>query len=182
MAKRKGVTSPAEPRTSYPMIASTVLGIDTASKSGWAVRTSGRLIASGEADTLNTDVLAWIVARATAAATSSGTPLVCVLEAPYGGRTFIVMALGAARERWLVAFRGARIPKHRVVYVPPVVWRRDVFGARWAKAKRAAIRAHELAMAQAETGVRGLGGDEAAAIGISRWGMHAVKVAEAIRR
>lgn len=154
----------------------TVLGIDTASKSGFALRVRGVLRSSGELDTEDRATVEWVVERAVRAALDSLTTLVVILESPYGGNRKTLLGLGAARERWMSALRERKIPKRRIVFALPGRWRRPLFGPAVVRARREQIRAWELAAAQAETGLANIGPDEAAAIGISRWGARAAEV------
>ena len=160
----------------------TVLGIDTASKSGFAVRVRGVLRSSGELDTEDRAAVAWVVERATRAALDSQTVLVVVLESPYGGNRKTLLGLGAARERWMSVLRERKIPKRRILFALPAKWRRPLFGPAAVRARREQLRAWELAAAQTETGLANVGPDEAAAIGISRWGARAAEVGKSLPR
>jgi len=151
-----------------------VLGIDTASISGWAVRNEGRLIASGiveskDASAVNGVLTTWLRRAGTL------TPLV-VLERAFGGRRHTVVGLAMARERWLVALRALHVPERRIVSVMPNEWRRGLFGRAWARARRDDIRAYELLNARAEVSCE-IDHDEAAAICISRWAANAGELA-----
>jgi len=158
-----------------------VLAVDTAARSGWAAIVGPeRYLGFGEADTLDVASLRYIVDWADCHATLLGLPLVLVLEAPFGGNMTMLMGLGAARERWLAAWRWLDMPQHRVVYVQPSEWRCKVLGKRWARAPREEVRPHEQATAGAIVGER-VRGDEAAAILIAKWGLRAAKVEWAIR-
>lgn len=173
----------SRPRTrpalaTYAPLRTVILAVDTAATSGTAVRVLGRLIVSGEVNTLDApDVLA-TVRRAQHEATKHNLPLSVVLESPYGGPAYIVAALGAARERWRVALDTCRVSQRHVMRVQPNTWRSGLWGPKWARAPRDEIRAHELATARAETGIEDIGPDEAAAIGISRWAARAYVVAD----
>lgn len=167
-----------------------VLAVDTASRSGWSVRVAGKQSSFGEADTLDAHALDYIVSWALYQADSRGIPLVLVLEAPFGGPMHMLLALGAARERWLVAWRAHRLPASRVVPVQPSTWRTAVLGREWASAPRAEVRRHEQLIAGAM--VRGDGdgdgerdgevrGDEAAALLIGRWAERAQVVGRALK-
>lgn len=160
----------------------TVLAIDTASKSGFAVRVRGALRTSGELNTEDPRGVAWVVSRAVAIAAESQSVLVVVLETPYGGNRTTLLGLGAARERWMAAIRGFPIPKRRILSVMPLRWRRPLFGPAVVRARRDQIRAWELASAQSETGLANIGPDEAAAIGISRWAARAPQVGRVLPR
>jgi len=165
-----------------------VLAVDTAARSGWSVRVAGKQSSFGEADTLDARALDYIVSWALYQADSRGLPLVLVLEAPWGGPMPMLLALGAARERWLVAWRAHRLPPDQVVKVQPSTWRTAVLGREWASAPRAEVRRHEQLIAGAMVRKSGDGdgdkdgevrGDEAAAILIGRWAerAHAVGLA-----
>lgn len=189
---RKPRTGPPRPRPSKrsrvtaPVMIQpwncTVLGIDTASKSGFAVRVRGALKASGELDTTDRALVAWVIQRGLQAALDSQTCLVVILEAPYGGNRTTLLGLGAARERWMSVFREYGVAKRRILFAMPAKWRRPLFGPAATRARREQIRAWELAAAQAETGLASIGPDEAAAIGISRWGARAPEVGRVLPR
>lgn len=160
-----------------------VLAVDTATRSGWAVRAGDRLVASGEAHTPDAGELDAIVHEAMG---YSG-PVVLVLERAWGNRTNTLLALGAARERWVAAWRRAGLPERRVVPVYPATWRAKVLGGGAHAMARDDVRPLELASATGEViGLRGvsrgtvpppeLGPDEAAAILISRWACRAPQV------
>jgi len=158
-----------------------VLAVDTAARSGWAaIADRDRYLGFGEADTLDVPALRYIVDWAECNAVVRGVPLVLVLEAPWGGNIAMLMGLGAARERWLAAWRFLDMPQHRVVYVQPSEWRAKVLGARWARAPREEVRPHEQLVAAATVGER-VRGDEAPAILIAKWGLRAAKVERAMR-
>jgi hypothetical protein len=78
--------------------------------------------------------------------------------------------------------RERKVAKRRILSVLPARWRRPLFGATAARARREQIRALELAAAQTETGLASIGPDEAAAIGISRWGARAAEVGKVLPR
>jgi hypothetical protein len=169
----------------------TILAVDTAKRSGWAVYSVGCLCSSGEVDTLDEATLEQLVHNA-ASYTIGRQPLVLVLEAPYGGRVEVITALGVARERWLRAWRTCGQASSRIVRVQPSTWRGPVLGAEWVSAPRDQVRAHELLTARAlvsqmprsrplRVGAElTLGHDEAAAILIGRWAAHAAAVGRAI--
>jgi len=158
-----------------------VLAVDTATRSGWAALTHGSdaYLGFGEADTLDRAALSDIVRWAAAHARCQRVPVVLVLESPFGGPVATLLGLGAARERWLAAWREYGLPARQVVSVVPSEWRARVLSPGWARAGRAAVRAQEQAVAGATVGelVRG---DEAAAILIARWAMRAAKVARVL--
>jgi hypothetical protein len=142
------------------------LAIDTAELSGWcAITGKDEFLAFGEADTLDGPALRYIVRWAQSHADRRGLPLVLVLESAWGGPAWVLLGLGAARERWLS--------------VQPSEWRARVLGKRWSKARREEVRAHEQAIAAA-TVSQPVRGDEAAAILIARWAMRCAKVARVL--
>lgn len=170
-----------------------VLAVDTATRSGWSVRVAGKQSSFGEADTLDPGALDYIVSWALYQADARGLPLVLVLEAPWGGPMPMLLALGAARERWLVAWRRHRLFASRIVKVQPSTWRSAVLGREWASAPRAEVRRHEQAVATAmmrgemggelrRNGDREMRGDEAAAVLIGRWAERAQVVGRALGR
>lgn len=176
----------AQPAASAVAWRCMVLAVDTAARSGWTVVLGGASQTEwpwcyGEADTLDAGSLAHIVRWSVCHAAARGVPLVLVLEAPFGGPMRTLLALGAARERWLVAWREAVQPRSRVVTVQPAEWRARVLGPRWAKAPRAEVRAHEQVTAGAMVGER-VRGDEAAAILIGTWALRAAKVGAVLPR
>jgi hypothetical protein len=153
-----------------------VLGIDTAANSGWAIGHGQDVyLAYGEADTLDEPSLDYIVQWAVRQAVVLGLPLVLVLEAPFGGGMRMLLGLGAARERWLAAWRRAGQPTSRAVFVQPAEWRAPVLGAYWARAPREEVRPHEQFVAGTIVG-EAVRGDEAPAILVVRWAVRAAKV------
>jgi hypothetical protein len=171
--KRRG-SSPAP----KPWLA-VVLGVDTAARSGWAVSVSGRLVESGEVDTLAEVEVERVVRSALTHGAAGGLPVVLVLEAPYGGRVEIIAALGVARERWLRAWRAVGQSPRRVVRVQPSTWRAAVLGQCAIGKRRDEVRALEQQVAAWLFG-RELGADEAPACLIARWGSQAGVVGKAI--
>lgn len=105
-----------------------VLAVDTARMSGWSIALRGKYMCSGELDTLDEAIVEQVVSNACALSTEHRVPVVMVLEAPWGGSPNIVAMLGAARERWLRAWRCAEQASARVVYVQPNQWRGVVLG------------------------------------------------------
>jgi hypothetical protein len=157
-----------------------VLAVDTAELSGWCVNAGhDEFLAFGEADTLDGRALRYIVRWAASHAERRGLPLVLVLESPWGGPAWVLIGLGAARERWMSAWRDEGKARCRVVMVQPSEWRARVLGSQWAKAKREVVRPHEQAVAAAMVG-QPVRGDEAPAILIARWSMRCAKVARAL--
>lgn len=176
---RRGAAS-ARPAALHPWPA-VVLAVDTAALSGWSVWVSGRLERFGEADTLDAAALSEIVVWARWHAVEKRLGLAMVLEAAWGGTVPTLLALGAAAERWRVAWRAAGLGEAQVVKVQPSVWRRAVLGPEWASAPRAEVRAHEQAIASAMVRER-VSADEAPAILIGRWAERAAAVGGVLRR
>lgn len=158
-----------------------VLGVDTATVSGWAIRVRGRLIASGQIDTRQHGRVAEIVARAVAAGRKYDVRVWVVLERAWGGRLNTIVGLGMARGRWIDACRGM-VPSARITSCMPNEWRAGLFGGRWSRVERNEIRAHEVQTAVAETKRDDIGDDEAAAICISAWAARAAKTSGAYKR
>lgn len=156
-----------------------LIAVDTAATSGWAVSVSGKRLDSGEVDTLDADRLESIVRWAVSLGAEHKQPVVIVLEKPWGGNVTIVSALGAARERWMRAWRGADQSRGRVVLVSPGTWRSAVLGGYWVSARRDNVRVHEQLVARAVKGAP-VGPDEAAAILIARWAAHASAIGKVI--
>ena len=161
-----------------------VVGVDTAKRSGYAVRVAGRLVEAGE---IQTDRDRGLARRVVLEAVERARPLelgvVLVLEKAWGGDTRTVLGLGAARERWLNAWVDCGQPLQRIVDVYPSTWRARVLGVSSVRVPRDVVRATEMRVALVEVaklGVDELGPDEAAAILISRWGARAGEVGKVL--
>ena len=154
-----------------------VLAVDTAGRSGWSYRVAGVQSAYGETDTTDSESVLHIVRWAEQEA--GELPLVLVLEAPYGGGREMLLALGAARERWLAAWRQVGMSKSRVVPIMPSRWRRFVLGPAYVRMQRADIRAAEQELAARIVGEK-TAADESAAILIGLWAERAPEVGEAL--
>lgn len=149
------------------------LNVDTASRSGWCITVTGIYVSSGQHDMLHQ------AERTTAACDAAvelgranKLPVVLVYEKPFRG-TSQGQWIGA----WKLAWRAAGGVQSRVVGVYPSQWRARVLGGRYASAPRDVVRPVE----QRTAGLiahREVGGDEAAAICISRWATFAGEVAE----
>lgn len=167
-----------------------VLAVDTALHSGWAIRVRGRLRESGEVDTKDDCEMGAIVRRACAYVEHTNAhACVLVLERPWGGRGAMLMALGAARDRWLRAWGAAQCPASHVVTVYPATWRARVLGGGAHRMEREQVRALEMQAASHECGFTcnaldmqtvAVGPDEAAAILISKWAANARPVGDVL--
>lgn len=157
----------------------TVLAVDTARISGWAIRCAHKLKYSGEVDTYDYEALERICTLTESISRTVQTPHrpVLVLEKPWGGRLGVVVALGMARERWRVAWELVGLRHKRIVSVMPAQWRAAVLGHGAHKLPRDEVRERERLSAQAEVraGIE-LGPDESAAILISTWAVRAPAV------
>jgi len=148
--------------------------------SGWSLRVNDDQREFGECDTRDDAAVFQIVQWAVRTAVRSTMPLVLVLEHhPWAGTPMTLAGLGAARERWLVAWRAAGQPMGRHVKVTPAEWRACVLGPTWVRAKREAVRAEEKRIAEAMV-EQPVGVDEAPALLIGRWAARAAKVGAAL--
>lgn len=177
--KRRQRSVDTDKRATYAAWAATVLAVDTAHNSGWAIRTRGKLLWSGEVDTTDEHEVNDIVQLALQCAQT--LPCALVLERPWGGRNVTtIMGLGAARDRWRAAWARAGQSNNRLVSVYPVTWRARVLGPHSVRLKREAVRSLEKLVASLESNLHAtaIGDDEAAAICISKWAAHAHVVAQ----
>lgn len=158
-----------------------VLAVDTAGRSGWSARFAGVQSAYGEAETLNSEALQYIVRWFVHDAQALALAPVLVLESPYGGTKTVLLALGAARERWLTAWRAVGLHERRCVKIEPSRWRRHVLGPAYVSMRRDVIREHERSTARALVGEE-VGHDEAAAILIGLWAERAPEVGAVLGR
>jgi hypothetical protein len=172
---RKNVTAPSP----KPWLCA-VLAIDTADRSGYATYVKGEMIEFGEVETKDELLVRCVVGRAKSAARDADLPLVLVLEKAWGGKVWVVSGLGAARERWMSAWRHFDMPAGKVVSVVASVWRAPVLGSYYASraATRDEIRRAEQSMAAGLVGAE-VGPDAAPAILIGRWASHAPEVGDA---
>lgn len=176
---RKG--PPAVPRP-WPCV---VLAVDTARVSGWSIWVQGKYAQSGEFDTLNASEIERVVSAGALLAEAGDVPYVLVLEKPWGGNVTVVAALGAARERWLSAWRKLAVGNvGKVVTVAVPTWRARVLGGNTIGMKRDQVRPIEQAAALGLKGARpgvsvgGVGPDEAPAVCIGKWATHAGELAK----
>jgi predicted RNA methylase len=154
-----------------------VLAVDTAGRSGWSFRVAGVQSAFGETETKDGESVSHIVRWAVQEA--GELPLVLVLETPYGGGREMLLALGAARERWAAAWRAADMSEKRIVSIMPSRWRRHVLGPAYVRMQRDEIRKAEQVYAARVVGEK-TGPDESAAILIGMWAERAPEVGEAL--
>jgi len=177
-AYRTASRRPRQPPSALPWPC-VVLGVDTARRSGWAVRCRGVLRYSGEVDTTRAANVREVIELAGQVADAARLPLVLVLERAYGGKAFVLVALGQARERWLGPWVELGYRRSHVVSVLPATWRARVLGRQHAIARREEVRAVEMQAARRMVAVMltdELGADEAAAILISHWATYAGEV------
>jgi predicted RNA methylase len=91
----------------------------------------------------------------------------------------MLLALGAARERWVAAWRQAGLSEKRIVSIMPSRWRRFVLGPAYVRMQRDDIRAAEQELA-ARIVQEKTAADESAAILIGIWAERAPEVGEAL--
>jgi hypothetical protein len=100
-------------------------------------------------------------------------------------RAATLLGLGAAWERWCAAFDAVGVPKSRIVRVNTSTWRAKIIGG---PMNRTTEQWKELAAlhAQQRFPVRATSGapteDEAEALCIAAWAMHAGPVGEAVKK
>jgi hypothetical protein len=183
-AYRTAYRRPRRPPSVLPW-ACVVLGVDTARRSGWAIRSRGALLYSGELDTTYAPRVREVIELAGVIANAARLPLVLVLERAYGGKAFVLVALGQARERWLGPWVELGYRRTQVVSVLPATWRARVLGRAHAIARRDEVRAVEMQAARRMVAAAmrdELGADEAAAILISQWATYAGEVGAVLGR
>lgn len=156
-----------------------IIAVDTAANSGWAITYRGEYDHSGEVDTTDECQLLELVKYAA----RQDTPVVLVLEAPYGGHKHpgevaTLVALGMARERWERAWKANGQAASRIVRVQPSTWRAAVLG-RITRMKTPELRKVEARVAKEWTGLD-CGQDEAAAVCIAIWATKAAEVGHVI--
>jgi predicted RNA methylase len=156
-----------------------VLAVDTATRSGWSFRVREVQSAFGEVNTKDAEAVAYIVTWARLEALRLGLVVVLVLESAFGGGREVLLALGAARERWLAAWRQAGLAELRTVQIMPARWRRHVLGPAYVRMQRDEIRAAEQEVAARYVG-EPTTADESAAILIGIWAERAPEVGDAI--
>lgn len=170
-------SQPPASATPWPCV---VLAVDTGNRSGWSVRVAGQQREFGEADSFDMTALRQIIRWALLLGQrAGGLALVLVLEAhPWVGSLRVAEGLRAARERWLVAWRGEGLSNRKVVLVTPSEWRRAVLGKAWVRKRREIVRRQEQLVAAAMVGEGRVGGDEAAALLIGRWAAQSGRVGQ----
>lgn len=195
--RRRKVAKPLPAWQPWPAV---VLAVDTAARSGWSIWVAGKLVDSGEIDTIDEPALLRITRAVHIRAIESRLPCVLVLERPWGGTMSVIEGLGAARERWRQVWVAAGESERRIVRVYPITWRTKVLGAQNARLPRNVVRAVERRMAAqviaSERGQRSfwrclfsmgerpaheVGDDEAPAVLIGVWASKAAEVGKALR-
>ena len=153
-----------------------ILAIDPGERSGYAIFVRGVLVASGPVKMGGEAV---VVAEAVVRA--EGLPLVVVAEkwvahGAFGGsRT--MGGLGRHWGRWEGALLGDGITTRRIARVVPQTWQARVIPYRVGQDRDERLRLVEASAQRIKPGVTK---DEAAAIGIGLWGIHAGAVGELI--
>jgi hypothetical protein len=158
-----------------------VLGLDTATCSGWAIRDRGKLIVYGEHNLyteiglIETEkVIAECIASSYHDRPTRARPIVVVSERSWGGH----MGRGETKAfgYWLHALLSQRIPYRRIVQAYPSQWRAVVLPKGGATAEREDVRRAEQALAIELTNDPNIGGDASAAVLISLWGAKAGEI------
>lgn len=147
----------------------TILAVDTAQVSGWAIWDDGDLVRHGQFDLLSadaSDATAYVCDEALSIARDVRCPAVLVYERPFRGR-----GQGIYQGNWRSAWVQAGGVKTRTLGVLPATWRRGMKLGR----RRADIRHNEAMRAQALAGCP-VGPDAAAAILIGLWASGAPEV------
>lgn len=155
-----------------------VLAVDPGNTSGWAIYVCGALGSHGELDSRDAAAVRAVVARAVAAAAEHALPCVIAPERPWGGNVATVAGIGAARERWLSAWRELAAGHFgKIANVSTSEYRAAVLGRSYASAPRHVAQAAEAALARTLAG-RDCGPDESAAIVQGRYASHAAAVGQ----
>lgn len=146
----------------------TILAVDTAQVSGWAIWKHDRLMDMGDIDLLRDTESVYLRCRQTLGIAAMGllTPAILVYERPFRGR-----GQGIYQGNWRSAWVQAGGVKTRTLGVLPATWRRGMKLGR----RRADIRHNEAMRAQALAGCP-VGPDAAAAILIGLWASGAPEV------
>lgn len=188
------------PLDSYVAHNCVILAIDPGNLSGWAIVSPRQpmnvrqavTVWSGQTSTAHKEIVE--MAR-DASANDVMRPLVVVAETWTIGdrvhdrrmRALTLLGLGAAWERWRAALDTAGISKSRVVRVNTSTWRAKVLGGPMNRTteewKRLAVmHAHQRFPVRAGDDDAPPGEDEAEALCIAAWGMHAGAVGEALKK
>lgn len=157
-----------------------VLGLDTATCSGWAIRCRGHLIHYGQHNLYTAHGLIETrqVIESTIISSQSKShiqrPIVVVSERSWGGH----MGRGETKAfgYWVHALLSANIPYRRIVQAYPSQWRAVVLPRGAANAEREDVRRAEQALAIELTNDANIGGDASAAVLISLWGAKAGEI------
>jgi hypothetical protein len=166
-----------KPPASFLPLPCVVLAIDPGATSGYAILTNASgaigIVANGEREFASME----IVRRAMRSATVNELPLVAVAEKWTAGgwrSAASMMGLGAAWGAWEQVLREAGHPKRRIVRVYSQTWRAAMIGGRQRSAEQ--WKADAQRIVKARYGIDA-GPDEAEAILIGAWAMHAGEVA-----
>jgi len=193
----KRAKKPAPP-DSYVPHDCVILAIDPGNVSGYAIVTplssKNGSVYSGQ----TAEGQARVVVLAKEAALAQVRPLVVVGETWTTGdrvhdrrmHAAVLLGLGAAWERWRLAFDAVGLPKSRVIRVNTATWRSKVIGgpmnrttAEWKGLARLHAEGRFRKRRELDGLVpRPLGDDEAEALCIAAWAMHAGAVGEAVKK
>lgn len=172
--KKAAKLTKAQAHALLPVLDAVIVAVDTGACSGWAVYERGALMSSGQCDVYS-DVPAGVVSRALAHAKQMGLPCFLVCERPFAGNTASAAGMGAAFGVWKAAWYRAEGVKARLLRVYPSVWMARVAEG-WVAMERDLRRSAEQAEAAFIKGAP-VGDDEAPAIMIGQWAMHAPELA-----
>jgi hypothetical protein len=154
-----------------------VLGVDTASRSGWSIWMHGSLIDFGELNVENLDEVLHVCERAVELGRQFGVPAVLVTERAWGGNRPTMLGLGGALKIWQVSWVKAGGQKSKRIQVYPATWRARIIGRGMVRARREVTRKIEQATARAIVGNdEPIGDDAAPGICIGKWGCWSIEV------
>jgi hypothetical protein len=169
-------------RTLEPLRA-VLLTIDAAKRSGIAVHVCGKLHYYAEADASDGPWRRRIVRDAVTTASIRNLPLGGVLEVPWGGYSSAVLSLSGTAELWRDTWRGAGLPRERLLECTASEWRRALLGRAGMPRVQARRLEHEIASQAANRDLQQarhyvLGADAAAAICMGQAAVHSSTVAD----
>lgn len=166
------------PPASFTTHQAVIVAVDTAENSGWSLWEPGFLSSWGEINVLrDVEALDNLLAYAVSKAAALGVPCVLVLEQPFAGNE-----QGQYRGTWKSAFVRAGGKANRIVGVYPPTWRTRVLGGGWGSKPRDEVRPFEQLVAKRIAYGATLRPDEAAAVCIGLWAIHAGEVGQKLPR